>query len=79
MRRVMRWLSLAALVLVILAGCAAQKNPAPGISGNPLPSTTSTTAAASSPAPSSSSAPTASSSPAPSSSSASLSSSSGGG
>jgi hypothetical protein len=46
MRRVTRWLSLAVLAAISLAtvaGCAAGKPEPPGISGNPLPSTTTTT------------------------------------
>jgi len=50
MRRVTWWLSLmalAAISLATLAGCAQGKTERPGISGNPLPSTTTTTSTSS--------------------------------
>ncbi len=51
MRRVKRWLSLAALAVIALAsiaGCAAGKTEPPGISGNTVPSTTAATSSSSS-------------------------------
>jgi hypothetical protein len=50
MRRVTRWLLLAALAAISFAtmvGCAAGKTEPSGISGNPLPSTTTTTTSSS--------------------------------
>jgi hypothetical protein len=49
MRRVTRWLSLAAVAaisVVTFTACAAPKVENPGLTGNPLPTTTTTTSPA---------------------------------